>query len=592
MTRTRSDDDYGLTPSEAATHLMVEDPTDPDSVDYVDFVADHPVPLERESETKPFPFFALPKPYGAFTNALSESTQTDPAMVGVTALGALSAALGGYVQVQVKDDYIEPTHIWTAVIAAPGERKSAVMRPVFGPLHDVERDLHEEVAPVLAEQAVQRDVAERAAEKAKRDAGNAANPDQRNKLTSEASTLATQAAGMTVAAPPRILGDDVTPEALVSHLAEQGGRFTLASAEGGGFFTALSGRYSDKTVVSPVLAGHGGDRMRVDRKGRESEFVDNPALTVALMIQPGVLATATANRAFTDSGLMARFLYSWPPSSVGRRDVDPDPVPSALAREYADALYKLAYGARKNGGTRTLTLSPEARTARLGYAKTVEQDLGPGGALSHMAGWGSKVVGASVRIAGLLHAATEDQLNIISGDTMDAAILLAKYFTSHASRVFDGLSAGATDRAKARQVLDLIRRRDMDDFTVRDLMQLAARSWLPDTETAQQAVDMLQDLGWVMARKPELRTGPGRKPAIRYRSHPAIWETETPPHNPHNPQNPDYVDYVDYVEPPQAPYDDVPRCPTHRTIIGSTGRCVECITENAAIKISNQEHAA
>lgn len=582
-------DDHGLTPAEAETHLMVEDPTDPDIADYVDFVADHPVPLERETETKMFPFYALPKPYGTYVHAVSESTQTDPAMVGTTVLGALSAALGGYVDVQVKADYTEPTNLWTAVVAPPGERKSAVMRAAFGPLHEVEQVLHDELAPVLAEQAVQRDVAERAAEKAKRDAGNAVDFDKRAKLTSEASTLATQAAGMAVKAPPRIIGDDVTVEALVSHLAEQQGRFALASAEGG-FFTALSGRYSEKVDITPVLKAHAGDRIRVDRKGRPSEFVDNPALTVTLMIQPGVLGAATANRVFTESGLMARFLYSWPPSSVGARNVDPDPVPADLTTSYSKALYSLAYSVRTAGGIRTLTLSPEARTARLRYAQAVEHELGPGGELAHMSGWASKVVGAAVRIAGLFHVAGKTQGDEIPGDAMDAAILLTEYFTSQASRVFDGLSTGATDRALARQVLDLIRRKDWDEFTVRDVVTAASRSWLPDKATAQEALEMLQDFGWLHEMKPELRTGPGRRPAIRYRAHPSIWGTEPAPHNTQNTQNGHSADYADIAAPPRGPYGTEPRCPIHRTIIGTTGKCVECITDRAATRV--QETAA
>lgn len=596
--------DHGLTPAEEATHLMVEDPTDPETVDYVDFVEAYPVPLEREVETKDFPFYALPRVMGEYVHALSESTQTDPGLAGGAVLAALSTALGGFVTVEVRPGYSEPTNVWTLGVAQSGDRKSSVVRAALNPLHEVERDLHIELGPVLQEQEVQRDIAERAAEKAKRDAGNAADFNTRIKLTADASTLATQAAELAVQAAPRIMGDDVTIEALVSHLAEQQGRFALVSAEGG-FFTALSGRYSDKTDITPVLKAHAGDRIRVDRKGRDSEFVDDPALTVGIMIQPGILSQATTNRSFADSGLLARFLYSWPKSKVGRRNVDPAPVSNDLTERYRTALYSLAWDARRDGGTRTLTLSAEADTARLAFAEEIERDLGPGGPLAHMDGWASKVVGASVRMAGLIHAATDQDHDIVSGDAMDAGILLGKYFTSHALRVFDSLSEGAAGQSVARQVLALIRRKNLDYFSVRDVMQVAPRSWLPDTETAQTAVDLLDDLGWLHRMKPEPRTGPGRRPAVRYRSHPDVWGTEPPPHNPqnphnatdsgaetpplnpHNPHNSHSVDYVDYVEPPKAAYDDVPRCPVHREIIGSTGKCIPCVTEAATAKIES-----
>ena len=587
MTSTRSD--YGLTPSEAEPYLMIEDRTDPENVELVEFVETLPVPLDRDVDTPDFPFYALPKTFGEFVYALSESTQTDPGLAGSAVLAALSAALGGYVKVQVRPGYSEPTNIWTLGVAPSGDRKSSVVKAALDPLYEAEQELHEEMAPVLSEQAVQRDVAERAAEKAKRDAGNAANPDQRNKLTSEASTLAGQAAGMKVQAAPRIIGDDVTIEALVSHLAEQGGRFAVISAEGG-LFTGLSGRYSPNTDITPMLKGHAGDRIRVDRKGRPSEFVDDPALTVGIMIQPGILAEATSNKTFVDSGLMARFLYSWPKSKVGRRNVDPAPVSQDLTKRYRDALYSLARAARKSGMTRTLTLSPEADTARLAYATEVEHELAPGGSLTHMDGWSSKVVGASVRMAGLFHAAVNTDSDIITGNAMDSGVLLAKYFTKHATKVFDGLSESATEHALARRVLELIIRKEMYHFTNRDIVMAATRSWCPNKETAQQAINVLEGLGWVLKEQPE--GGDRKKSAIQYRVHPAAWNQEQAPHPPHSPQNPTDVEVVEVVEAPQAPYDDVPRCPTHRTIIGSTGRCVECITENAAIKISNRETAA
>lgn len=539
--------DHGLTPGEAATHLMVEDPTDPNTADFVDFAEGCPVPLERETETKDFPFYALPKVLGEFVYALSESTQTGTGLAGVAVLAALSTAVGGYVEVQVKEDYTEPTNLWTVGVAPSGERKSSVVKAASAPLYEVERDLHKEMGPTLSEHAVQRDIAERAAEKAKRDAGNAADPDTRNNLIADAVTLASQAEALKVPAMPRLLGDDVTIEALGSLLADQGGRFALVSAEGG-FFSAMAGRYSPNTDFTSVLQAHAGDQIRVDRKGRESEFVENPALTVGIMIQPGVLSDATNNRAFTESGLMARFLYAWPESKVGRRNVDPDPVSKELTKRYRDVLYSLAMGVRESGSTRTLTLSPEARAARLKYAKEVEKELGPGGSLAHMKSWASKVVGAAVRIAGLIHAANKSNDDVIPGDTMDAGILLAKYFSAHASRVFDGLSSGATDRAIARQVLGVIRRHKLDDFTIRDLLSAASRSWLPNTDTAQPVIELLAEFGYLLRVEPKRLPGPGRPPSPRYRAHPSILEPDHGPQYTQNPQKPNSADCADSAE--------------------------------------------
>lgn len=571
-------------------YLMLEDRTDPNNAEFAEFAEGVPTPLAREVDTPDFPFYALPKPIGAFVHALAESTQTAPGLAGGAALAALSAAAGGFYQVQVRPGYSEPVHLFIAVIAGSGERKSSVMKAATAPVREVERDLYQELAPGLLEQATQRDIAERYAEKAKRDAGNASDPVKRDELMSAAISAAGQAEAMKILAPPRIIGDDVTVEALDSLMAEQGGRFAILSSEGG-LFTELSGRYSPNTDITNVLMAHAGDPIRVDRKGRPSEFVEDPALTVGIMIQPPILAEALNNRAFVGSGLMARFMYSWPPSMVGRRSVDPEPVSEHIAQGYRDALYSLAHDARKAGVTTTLTLSPEADKARLVYAEEVEQELAPGGSLAHMQAWSSKVVGAAVRMAGLFHAATEKNSTTISGNTMDAGIILAKYFTAHATRVFDGLSEGAATHALARRVVSLIRRKELDWFALRDLIG-AAPTWLPTREVAQPVVELLVDLGYLYEVVPERKPGPGRPPAKKYRVHHSVFDADPPQRIKRIKQNPNIADSAELAEPPTTPYGDEPRCPIHRTLIGPTGKCIECVHERAAANIGNRDDTA
>ena len=96
---------------------------------------------------------------------------------------------------------------------------------------------------------------------------------------------------------PRLVADDITPEAAASLLAEQGGRLAIITAEGG-IFDIIAGRYSPKAIpnMDLWLKGHSGDPLRVDRKGRPPEHIPRPALTLGLMIQPQVLAAIAANQ--------------------------------------------------------------------------------------------------------------------------------------------------------------------------------------------------------------------------------------------------------------------------------------------------------
>ena len=57
----------------------------------------------------------------------------------------------------------------------------------------------------------------------------------------------------------------------------------------GGVFDMISGRYDRKPNMDIYLKGYSGDSLNVDRKGRESEHIDHPTLTMALTIQPTIL---------------------------------------------------------------------------------------------------------------------------------------------------------------------------------------------------------------------------------------------------------------------------------------------------------------
>ena len=509
------------------------------SADYADYVEDPdefaasiPDPLQRVTELPPFPTEVLPHVVADMVRGVAESAQTDEGMPGAVALGVMAAAAGGFAEVQVRPGYIEPLNIWVAPAALPGERKSAVCTALWAPLVDLEAELVEAAAPKIEEARTLKEIAEKRAEADKRAAGNAP-PDKRNAATSAAVTSAGQAAAIIVPALPQILADDLTIEALGSRLAEQGGRLAIISTEGG-FLVTAAGRYSSNPDLSVPLKAHAGDRYRVDRIGRPTEFVNKPALSMVMMVQPGVLAAAASNAAFHDSGFLARFLFAYPPSRLGRRAVDPAPMDPATVTAYGARITKVARALRKAEQLQTLTLDPAADAVRLDYARQIERKLGPNGELAHIRGWAGKVVGATVRIAGLLHllqhGPTEDT---VTAESMRGAVTLGEYFTKHAVHAFDEMAARDDDLELARRVVALIGRNPkFSTFSARDLMVAAPRSWMPDTATMDAALDKLVDYGWLLPlpepQRPEGKRG--RTPSKRYRAHP--WCHEPAPHNP------------------------------------------------------------
>lgn len=482
---------------------------------------EEPTPLDPPRTPAVFPVDALPPWAAEYTAALAEATQTPPDMAGCCVLGVLSACAGGRVVVQARAGWREPTNLYLLPVMRPGSRKSAVIAAATRPVYGVQRDLQRQSASLAAEALTLKDIASKAAEKATRTAANADGV-RRDELSAEAVSAASAAAAIEVPVPPRLVADDVTPEAVASLLADHGGRLALISAEGG-IFDTMAGRYAKGVPVLDVwLKGHAGDVLQVDRKGRPPEHIDAPALSLLLTAQPAVLAAIARNGAFRGRGLLARFLYAVPESNIGRRRVGPPPVSDDVIDTYEQHVRKLAEDLAGWTDPAVLTLTPAAHELLLSAERTIEPQLAEDGQLGTglLAEWGSKLAGAMVRMAGLLHVATEAEAfrAPISSATLADAIRLGTYFSEHARAALGLL--GETDTSDARYLLGHLARRNVDEFTIRSLHAELPRGRFATAEDVTAAVVVLEDHGWVAAQPPPERTGPGRRPSPKFRVHP------------------------------------------------------------------------
>ena len=125
---------------------------------------DEPVPLTRFVQIPPFPVDSLPAPVAAMVRAVAEATQTDPAMAGTSALSALAACAGGHAEIEIRSGWREPLCLYTATVAEPGERKSAVQQAMIRPILDVERQMTETMMPARMEADARRQIAIKAME--------------------------------------------------------------------------------------------------------------------------------------------------------------------------------------------------------------------------------------------------------------------------------------------------------------------------------------------------------------------------------------------------------------------------------------------
>lgn len=483
------------------------------TVDDLDVEWPEPTPIGARVELPPFPVEVFPQWLADQVAAVAEFTQTDPAMPGASALTVLSACAGGRVEVEVKPGWREPTNIFVATVAAPGERKTPVQNAMTAPLRAVEKQLANDISQKITEAETLRAIAVSRAEQARKDAAKSKSDDK----TAEAVSAAAAAEAITVPTLPRLLCDDVTPERLSALLAENSGRIALISDEGG-IFETLAGRYDKMPNLDPFLKGHVGATLRVDRIGRDPVFVDRPALTVGLMVQPLTLRDVGRNERFRGRGLLGRFFFVIPTSRVGFRNVDSDPVPDEVEWRYSQQVTTLARTLAEWTDPAVLTLTPEARAIHVKAMQTIEDQLVPGGPLAHIADWATKLGGAVARLAGLLHLARHPNDGWkfpVAGDTMTGAVTLAAALTAHYRGATEQIGMDETTEA-ARYVLDVILRMGRPEFSTKEVFDRVTRSRFPKVTDLQQPFDLLIDHDWIRPKPQPERTGPGRPPSPRY----------------------------------------------------------------------------
>lgn len=471
-----------------------------------------PIPFATV-ETPDFPTESLPGPLAAFVECLADSTQTPEEMAGILSLGILATAFQSKYEVEITPDWREPLCLYTVAIAPPGERKSAVIAALTKPVYEYEAEQREFEAAEIAQNQTERALLEKALQAAQMNATKKKGNFEACKA--EALELAAQLARFKDLHPFRLLVDDTTPEKLVDIMDTQGGCITVSSAEGG-LFDSLAGRYDRAANFDVYLKGHAGDPVTVDRIGRPPNHIPNPRLTMMLTIQPEVLHGLMDNATFRGRGLCGRFLYALCKSKVGRREISPEPVPGAVKAEYRRFVRHIL----ADNGRGVIRLSPEADRVRKDYAAYIERKLG--NEWEFMRDWGGKLVGATVRIAALMHAA-EVQGNPadipISPEVMEGAVKIAEFLGVHAMAAYQMMGADETQE-DAKYILRQLERGLYSTITKRDLFRLC-RGRFKHAEDIERPLSLLSEYGYIRIEE-SAREGGGRKPSPQLNVNPAI----------------------------------------------------------------------
>lgn len=480
-----------------------------------------PIPFAEPVLPK-FPTECLPPVIREYVLAVAESTQTAVDMSASAALAILALCQQGKFRVRGKADWTEPLNLFVVIVAEPSERKSAIINLMTRPVNAFEAEYNKQNAAALEASKMNKRVLERRqrtledqVSKGKADPG-------------ELERLAQQIADYRERTPMRLYVDDVTTEKLTSVLADNGGTAAIVSAEGG-IFDMLSGIYSKNVNIDVMLKGHSGDSIRVDRIGRNSESIMNPALTVLLTVQPNVLSGMMQNGTFRGRGLTARFMYCMPKSIVGERKYRTDQIRAETSEKY-DALIRNLLAEEKQGVPEEILLSPDADSLLEDFACKVETKLKTD--YADISDWAGKLVGAVLRIAGVLCRASvlrpidfldvPDPL-IVSGETMANAIAIGRYFTEHSRAAFSLMGADAMVK-HCRYILDAIVKSGVTEFSRRDIMRMC-RSF-KTAEEIQPVLNHLTEYGYIAPKAPDSIPGKGRPVSQIYQVNPWLYENQ------------------------------------------------------------------
>lgn len=408
--------------------------------------------LFTEYTTPEIPASLLPGEFGAFAAALATATETPEAMSVFAVLGTLSAALAKRFVVNPNPTWNEPVNIYTLVALPPANNKSLVLSRCTAPLRDWETAQARLLDHELKKQRSERRNLEKLVEFKRTKAARNNIPAEQEHLFREINEL--EAKLPQPKSLPQLFANDATPEALAQSVHDQGGRFAVISDEGG-IVETLAGLYSGGAAnVDVILKGIDGGDVRVRRKERNYDL--KPFLTFMLIVQPRIIQTMGERQAFRGNGMLERFMYVLPASMLGYRKLDTAAVPGEVQAAYSQAVRRLLdlqpiFDERGEEQPRSLTLAPDAAVRFKQLRDYVEVELRPDGKLHGCLGWGGKLAGYALRLAGLLHVAEhEERIKVISADTMDRAVYLALLLIDHARAAFNLMGVDqAIEDAKA-----------------------------------------------------------------------------------------------------------------------------------------------
>jgi hypothetical protein len=424
--------------------------------------------------------------------------------VAIPLLAVASSLVGTARRVCASRSWTEPMTLWTALIAASGDRKTPGMNVSVRALSLIEKDSEASIRAARLAHETRAQAAKEAAKKWKDDRQAALDA----KPPREPPPMPLNAVDCGNFIEPRLYATDPTIERLAALLQARPRGMLLIRDELSGLFANM-GRYSGGSDRPFWLESWNGGRHVVERV---SGAVVVPYLLVGVTggFQPDKLARAFAG---DEDGMYGRFLYGWPatpdyqPLTNEVSEVEPE-IQSALKAlirlpaedadgAFATQVIPLSEGAIRKFEEYRRAVDKMKRALdgreRQWLVKSESQVLRLAGTLAYLA-WGFSLGQPSS--SGIQGICMNLEPNTIDEVFMTNAIRLVKeYLWPHARAAMRQI--GLTDRhANARRALRWIRAHSRNEVSLKDIRRDALNQSL-DAEQAQELLGGLVRAGWL-----------------------------------------------------------------------------------------------
>ena len=471
-----------------------------------------------ELETPEIPITLLPENLQEYAASLTQTAEVSSGMVVASILGVLSTALCKKFVVSPKDCWNEPVNIYTLVALPPASNKSLIAKNTTFPLIEWEKEQYRERGADIKKLHSKRKSEEKLIEGLRAKLPRCKDNHEQETLMREIADKEANLSDLEFL--PKLYGNNFTPESLADDVFEQGGKFAIISDEGGVMET-LSGLYSSGNAnVDIILKGIDGGDARIRRK--LFNYNINPYLTFLLVVQPQILMNMSSKKAFTGNGLLERFLYVIPKSNLGYRTHETDSVPHSLKEQYGYIIHELLDLPQSDEPIK-LTLCNEAKVEWRQFQKAIEHQLRPGGKLETCVGWGGKISGFALRLAGLIHVCeTLGKSHEISANAMNKALELAALLCEHAVAAFIGMGSEQSVN-DAKDILKWLESLQLASFTKSEVVRALKNKACGKSERLDKALRILAERHYIS--EPISKSTPNStKPTTYFEIHPLLQE--------------------------------------------------------------------